>query len=880
MSEKFPTDPEAPLVKTKRKFSLARFLKRFFLFLFLLVLLIVGAGVFVAWKYQDEAKAFVISKLNEQLNTEVIVSPKDIEFSVLTNFPKASVDFHNVKILDAIPSGSPKDTLFKAGTISLRFNVRDIFNKHYVIKRIAIKDVVMKLKVDKKGNDNYHFLKSSADTSTIRDTSSFALDKIQLRNVRVQYTNHKTNDDDLFTLESMDLKGQFNSKEFTIATDLKLFVDHIRNNKTNYIQNRNISLSTDLDVTGTKYVIKKGEIKLDKLALSLTGSIDHRDTEDILHLNFGGKNMDIQSACSWAPGSYKKDIAEFDSKGIFYFVASVNGVLSKKSTPVVTASFGIAKGSVRQTKENLTAQNVEVKGIYTSAGKGRLSITNFSGVLPEGSLKGNFKIDDFSNPMLDAKVEGIVNLEELQKFLRIDTIESLKGNMKINASFAGHIKKNTDSYVNEDKTSGLITLTDVSMRLRKNPMKFDNISGAFSLTDNNVEVKAFKGNVSNSDFNIDGTFKNMLAWLLLKDEPLTVDITMKAKKIDLNDILSDKTQTPSKTEPAYKLNLSKFLDLTLHSEIDRLVFRKFEATEIRGLLLMKDKHIYANPLNFRTMDGSIATIGDLNGTRNDSVFINCNADLQGLNVSKMFTEFENFGQTTMVDKNVKGSLTAKAVIYIPCGADLSVNTARMTAKTDITMVSGELIKLASLKSLSKFVSMNELEDIKFETLTTTIDIRNRVISFPQTQINSNAMDIEVTGTQDFDGNVDYVFGLYLSEILAKKAKARKQENTDFGEEDTEGKHRLRIYISMKGTIDNPKIAYDHKAAQDERRAKRKDEKENIKGLLNEEFGLFKRDSLAVKKSNKKKNPGNDKFLIKFDEDEKKKKEEKKDEGDF
>jgi hypothetical protein len=86
---------------------------------------------------------------------------------------------------------------------------------------------------------------------------------------------------------------------------------------------------------------------------------------------------------------------------------------------------------------------------------------------------------------------------------------------------------------------------------------------------------------------------------------------------------------------------------------------------------------------------------------------------------------------------------------------------------------------------------------------------------------------------------------------------------------------------MKGPIDNPKISYDHKAAQEERKAKRKDEKENIKGLLNEEFGMFKHDSTAVKKMNdKKKKKADEKFTIKFDEEEKKKKEEKKDDGDF
>jgi hypothetical protein len=242
---------------------------------------------------------------------------------------------------------------------------------------------------------------------------------------------------------------------------------------------------------------------------------------------------------------------------------------------------------------------------------------------------------------------------------------------------------------------------------------------------------------------------------------------------------------------------------------------------------------------------------------------------------------ENFGQSTMQDKNVKGSITAKAQVSIPCGSDLSINSAKLIAKCDVTILNGELIKLASLKSMSKFINLNELEDLKFATLTVPINVSNRVISFPQIQVNSNALDLTVVGTQDFDGNVDYTFGLYLSELLAAKAKANRKENDDFGEvntDDTESKHRFRIFISMTGNIDNPKIAYDHKAAQDERKAKRKDEKEKMKGILNQEFGLFKSDTLASGK-NKKKKDKDGKFSVNFDGEEKKK-ETKPDDGDF
>ncbi len=877
--------PVTPAPNDKKKPSrLKRFFKIFFISVFSILLLLIAAGGIIVWKFQGEAKALVISKINEQLNAQVIVNPADIDFSVISTFPNASVNFRNIKMLDAIPD-QKKDTLFRAGEISLQFNIRDIFNKHYVIKRIVLKDLDLKLKVDKNGNDNFHFLKPSVDTSTVakKDTSAFALDKIVMKNIKVEYRNLQTKDDDNFTIHDATFKGQFTSQEYVLQTDINTFVDHIISGNTTYIHNRNISLKTDLDVNGTKYTVKKSELKLEKLALVLSGSLDHRPAEDIIHIDIGGKDMDIKSACSWMPGRFRKDIDEFDSKGVFYFQASVNGSLTKKSSPVIKATFGVSKGEIKQTKENLTLKDVDLKGEYSSQGKGMFDLTQFTGTLPEGKINGSFKIENFSNPMLNAKAEGIVNLTELQKFLRIDTIESLSGVMKINASFSGHIKKDPGNFVNEDKTSGDLIFSEVNLRLHKNNLKFDNFSGKLSLANNDITVQDFQGKVSHSDFNINGTFKNMIAWALLKDEPLTVDVTLKSKKIDLNDLLSDKSSGPvSKTDPSYKVSFNKYLDLTLNSQIDDLTFRKFEATDMRGILKMKDKHLYADPLGFRTMDGIITLSGDVDGTRSDSLKVSLDADLNSINVTKLFADMENFGQTTMTDKNLKGSITAKAKMGVPCSADLNMNSAKLLADCDVTVVNGELIKLASLKAMSKFISVNDLEDVKFATLKTNVNIRNSTIYLAETQVNSNALDIEVSGNQDFNENVDYVFALYLSELLAAKAKKRS-ENTDYLEQDTEDNHRLRLYISMKGNINNPILSWDKKMAKEDRIAKRKDEKEKLKGIFNEEFGMFKHDTLATKRNaDKNKKPGDAAFNVNFDGDDKNKnkKPEKKDDGDF
>ncbi|MCC6837121.1 MAG: hypothetical protein IT234_01170, partial [Bacteroidia bacterium] len=88
--------------KPKKESRFFRFILKFILFIVIAVISLLGAGVVIGYYYQDEVKEYVIGELNKQLNTQVIVDGKDIDFTVIKSFPYASINFKNIKALDAI----------------------------------------------------------------------------------------------------------------------------------------------------------------------------------------------------------------------------------------------------------------------------------------------------------------------------------------------------------------------------------------------------------------------------------------------------------------------------------------------------------------------------------------------------------------------------------------------------------------------------------------------------------------------------------------------------------------------------------------------------------------------------------------------------------
>lgn len=865
-----------PEQSPKKVFRFFRFIKRLLVFISILLILLVGGGFLVGYLYQDEVKEYVIGELNKQLNTEIIVDGKDIDFTVIKNFPYASVDFKNVKALEAFDreqqAPRKKDTLFSAGTISFQFNILDIFKQNYRIKKVEIEDVDLKVRIDKYGNDNYHFWKESSDSTNT--TFAFSLEEIVLKKIQVSFKNFKAKQNIDILIEDSNLAGNFSDEKYDLQTSSNLFVNIIKIDSTNFMRKKNVHVELDLNVDNLypSYRIKNGKIKIEDLLFEVVGSVLNSNRESIVNLGLKGKEMDIKSVLSLIPNKYKGAINDYESDGEFYFDAIIKGVFSNKETPQITADFGIKNADITQVKDNIKLHNVNLKGHYFNGNKNSnepsfLTLIPFSATIDEGTLSGELTLKNLANPSFSGKVKANLDLSNVQKFIKIDTIESLTGKVNIDATFSGNEKSvNSGNYENIT-TTGDLKIIDMNLKLKNYTLDFSGINGDFKFDNNDLAVSSFTGKIASSDFELKGFFRNIVGFVMKENESIMVEATLNSKNIDLNELLSNKSE---ESKPGkYKLRFSEFIDVNLNSEIQHLVFRKFDATNIHGVIKIKDKKMVVDPIVLSTMGGTITTSGLIDGTDSTKLLITCFSDVNRINITKMFEGFENFGQTAVTDKNLKGIATAKIQFASMLSPDLKMDLDKLYAGVEMTIENGEMNNVEAMKSLSRFIELKDLENVKFATLKNQIEIKNQMITIPKMEVKSNAINITASGTHTFKNEINYRVKLSLNELLSKKAKQAKKQNDEFGEVADDGLGRTNIFLLMTGTVDNPIIKYDSKSAIKNVQQDLKVEKQTLKTILKEEFGLFKKDSTLNNKSPK----DDTKFIIKWEEADKK--EEKK-----
>ena len=634
------------------------------------------------------------------------------------------------------------------------------------------------------------------------------------------------------------------------------------------------------------YKIDKAKIKIEDVMFEVVGYVMNSNHEPILNLGFRGKDMDIKSVLSLIPSKYKGKINDYESSGEFYMSATVQGSISKNQSPQIDADFGIKDADITQVKDNITLHNVNLKGSYSNGNKNNselshLTLMPFSARIDNGSVAGDLTLKNLNNPSFDGKIKADFSLEVLQKFMKIDTIETVNGQLKINADFSGERKNISSGNYENISTSGDLLITGMNVKLKNNSLSFTNINGDFKFDNNDLAVNSFTGNIGTSDFELKGFFRNMIGFMIKENQDITVEATLNSKNVNLNELLANKEENSS-SKSKYKLKFSEHIDVNLNSEIQHLEFRKFDATNIHGVIKLKDKKMVLDPITLSTMSGSITTSGLIDGTDSTKLLITCFSDVNKINITKMFESFENFGQTSVTDKNLKGIATAKIQFASMLSPELKMDLDKLYAGVDMTIENGELNNVESMKSLSRFIELKDLENIRFSTLKNQIEIKNQIINVPKMEVKSNAINVTASGTHSFNNEINYKIKLSLNELLSKKAKQAKKENDEFGEIADDGLGRTNIFLLMTGTVDHPVIKYDSKSAIQNVKQDLKVEKQTLKTILKDEFGLFKKDSTL----NSKKPVEDQKFIIKWDDADKKedKKElkppKKKDDDDF
>jgi len=811
--------------------------KKFVLITFSVLVFIAVLLVVTAFVLEAKIKAGLIAEINARV-TVPVKAEGGISLSLFKHFPYGSVTFSRVTIDDKFDRKNKK--LVRVEEISLLCNIYSLFSDKIEFSKIVLRNGELNLYKDESGKMNFDILKPTKNDS--KQKLTIQIKKAQIKEVKFVYSDKSQGTAVDLKVNEVVMSGNFDEEDFELTAKSQISVNRIEANGEKFLSNRNVSAETILNVdkAKNKYSFKNGKISIDESEFSINGFFTLLKNETQLNFNLKNEGNDMQQLFSLFPEKYKASFTEATGSGEYAIAVSVKGMLGKSVFPSVKVSADLKNSEIKLSRYNKLLQKVNARASYELDTKGndRIIINNFDCTLNNEPFNFKLSLENLSNPVFNFSANGVLHLNELSTFIPDSVIQDIDGRVTF-SNF--HLQGKKDDF-NDVENSTLLGSGEFKMEgveFRQNGISYGNINGLLKYENRIIEAHDFTLNFLSTDFNFSGNIENLFAFaynLAVKrkanDVVLGVNGKVKMQTFNLSAMLDafGKKNRPQ-TVLREKINPREIFSIkgNLDVEVGKFIFREMQFDDVKTNLQVAPGIVQINHLRSYAMEGELKTTGQIAFTQDNTLSMKIDLVAVDLNIPKIFSECENFGQSTLTDKHLKGKVSTSISLNADWRNYKDLDMKTLSAVIDFRITNGELNKFEPLRAASKFVRVEELENIRFADLENTIKIANGRIDIPEFEIKTSALNLMFFGFHNFDNTVDYHLKVNLHKLLAQKFR-RNTSNEQFIEEDPyEG---VNLYLTLTGPINNLNIKFDKAGIRKKIQTDFRNERQVLKDLLN------------------------------------------------
>lgn len=779
-------------------------LRKILLYFFLSIAVIIGGIMISVFLFKDRIIRQFVNEANKHLNTPVKIGKIDI--STFSDFPNLAIVFTDVYVEDSHPGNYP---LLTAERLAFTLNPIELWKGNYSIRGLTVTDSETNFKVNAAGKGNFIILK---DTPGEGGTVRFDLRNVHLLKTVVSYQDQQVRQHHVFNSDKLTASIAVNGDQYKIAAQGDVITEQISIGQTLFLTNKTFAVDANLDYDDEKkeVIFHSSVLKTGTSQFDITGNYLFKE-KNLIDLKAEGKDTDIQTLLSLLPEETSKKLKQYRSEGDVFFNLTLKGEISDRKSPYISAAFGCNKATLYHPDYQSRISKANLNGSFASP-----SLTNFSDAKLflrdiKGELNGkiftaNLSISEFDDPYVTFDFNGELDAASINNFYPIAEVKELSGTLHADILFEGRIsllrKKATAQQVS---TSGAITMKEINFVYGKQNIHFKDIGGALHFNNNDLALSNVKGFFENSDFRLNGFFKNIITFLLFENQPIGIETDLKSDFLDLDQLFAIGFGQEESKE--YQFSISPDLQMNFNCDVKRMKYRRFEPQNIKGDLLVKNQVAVSRNITMRTMGGQLTLNGIVDAKNPKAIDVISSFKLNGIHLDSVFYVFENFYQDFIIDKHLKGQAFADVELEMVLNEKLNLIPSTLIADISATLRNGELNNFEPLKKLNKYLDDESLNHMRFADLKNEIHIEKQTIYLPQMEIKSNATTIQLSGTHTFDQHIDYRV------VAPFRNKKKIDPDEAFGAVEDDGTGTPKIFLKITGTTDQYEVSLDKDAVK-------------------------------------------------------------------
>lgn len=730
-----------------------------------LILWMVVAGY--VYSHKEELLLTITKQLNEDINGQLTI--EKMEPALIRGFPGISVSLENVLLRDSLWSIHKHD-LLQADKVYIAINAFSILSGSPTIKDIRINDGKIYLFTDTNGVRNTDIFRKKPASSKGGGNSSKRINRVYLKNVYLTVDDKQRDKLLIFNINNFNGNLNYNSLGWKGRVNMKARVESFAFKVARGSFMKNMELDADLDLI---YLDKEHQLRIPLQEVTIgrddleVGGVFHfaPDFSDY-KIDIKAESIEFKNATALLSTHISSRLKPYSVKSPVDIQASIEGKLKGGGEPLINASWTAKDNTISSAGETIT--DCSFTGIYSNElvkGKKRndpnsvIAFYNMSGKYYDIPFKSDsIQIADLKDPVFTGKFKADFQLSKLNKIFGGTTFLFNGGTAELNLLYKAPFNQ-------DDKGQrfiyGTVHVHDAKAIYKPRNLALKDMHLVMNFKGNDLFLDNIKVKSGNTTLAMQGTLRNFSNLYYTDPEKMLVNWQIKSPEINLNEFMvflgKRKSYTTSTGDNRAVAKMSAQLDKVLEQasmkmnvNVDRLIYKKFVATQVRSEITLKRAGIAINNLSLNQGGGNLNITGNIDQSGKINRF-NVDTKIRNVNVEKLFYAFENFGQDAITDKNLRGSFFGGTSVSGSMTDNGKIVPRSFKGSVDFDIRNGALLNFEPMTRAGAFAFPNRnFSDIRFSNLKNTLHIQGSKILIPPMEIRSSVLNIFLEGVYSFD----------------------------------------------------------------------------------------------------------------------------------
>jgi len=817
----------------------------FLVFFFVLVL----ASVAIAFFFEKQIGQQLITAINKELVDDIKV--EEFELSLLKGFPNVSARLNQVQVPD-----NRGGVLLEAESMSFNIGLIGLLTSNLKFGSVLVENGALFVDIDRRGKANYFISKPAANEAAASGGSDFSLSLKEaiLNNIELIYVNRQTVQELKWLLQDAQFSGEFDSDKFSMVSEAAIESHFVDSEEERYLVGQPLGYTANIyvDLNENLYELQDVTLRLDDNEFDVKGTVHQLKSATDFDLTIHTNDGNLESVIQLLPQDYQY-LEGFSSSGNFNFDILVNGKLNDKEQPAVKFNFGLAEGSIQHTELGSSIKDVSFAASFTNgeapAGRDAIfEVQNFKGYFNRELIESRLKVTNLENPKIQLDLDGTLPVESIFPMFGYASITDGDGEMEFrNVHLDGRYEDMIrTSRIHKVNASGMIELDDAEVTINKETLVFD--KGLITLQDNQIQINKVEMEGAGSDLIFEGYFHNMIPVLLAdsinsKEAELKFSASLKAEELDLDRLLiatelkideelvakGGDVDSLKSEKVEQREFITNFLNGTFAAEIESFNYNKVEGENFKGKLEFKN-----NQMSIVGEAGAMGGSFDIDGTTTfeERPKLKAKVISNDIDAKEFFRQMEDFGQEVLSYKNLDGTLNSKMVVSAEWDKEGEFDYDALKVLADVSATDGELNNFGMLEEFSDYVKIRDLRSIRFVDMRNWFEIKNQTLHIPAMLIQTNAMNMLLSGEHTFENRFDYSMKINAGQVLFSKFK---KHNPDLKPQPAKTNGLFNLHYNVYGDFDDYQVKTNKRKVKDAFKMSEY-RKNSIKAALDKEFG--------------------------------------------